>query len=270
MVLGLGKPRTERSLLTVNSDPDLWSGCLGYVQDPGLKTQGPSLCGFSNTPITSRIEPSSSGRAGGSGLGEVTVTITQFQNTVRYPQPPLTHGDRDSFIDLWARQYEDENEHLYTDNIEREKTEPEILALFQWKNGSILSGAKQERVEKEYRPSDEAYKKLTTPTRIWKHVSRDNAVIWNIFWLHCLAPTQFPIYDQHAHRAMMYMLGFPGDLEIPSHPTECAVSYAKLFMPFFEEMAGPNPTIDSARQIDRSLFAFGKFLKSVDVTLWRG
>ena len=56
--LGLRTPLTKRLSLTGNSDaPDLRSGCLGYVQATRLKTQGPSLCGCSNTPITRiRIE----------------------------------------------------------------------------------------------------------------------------------------------------------------------------------------------------------------------
>jgi len=187
---------------------------------------------------------------------------------MRFPQPPLRDGDKESFIDLWSQHYRDDNEHLYIDNIEREKTEGVIIELFIWKNGSVMSKLKHERVLKHYKPGDKSHLELNNPSKISQYVARDAAIIWNVFWLHCLAPTRFPIYDQHAHRAMMFMVGKSEGLEVPVNKRELAECYANQFMPFFAEMVGPEPTIASARQVDRSLFAFGKFLKSIDPPLW--
>lgn len=187
---------------------------------------------------------------------------------LRFPTPPLQDGTKDAFVDVWSRHYADPNEHLYIENIERELTVPVIQALFEWKNGSRMSVLKHKRVVEYYRPGDQVHLSLNNDEAIYDYVGRDNAAIWNVFWLHCLAPTKFPIYDQHAHRAMMFMNGAADDLEIPSSPKKKAQCYVDDFMPFFAEIVGPRPTIQSSRQVDRSLFAFGKFIKSVRTELW--
>lgn len=187
---------------------------------------------------------------------------------MRFPQPPLHDGDKESFIDLWSQHYRDSNEHLYLENIEKKKTEDVIIKLFIWKNGSVMSKLKHERVLKHYKPGDQSHLELDSPDKIAEYAAKDAAVIWNIFWLHCLAPTIFPIYDQHAHRAMMFMMGYNEGLEVPTNKRALGECYANQFMPFFSELVGPNPSISSARRVDGSLFAFGKFLKSIDTRLW--
>lgn len=34
---------------------------------------------------------------------------------------------------------------------------------------------------------------------------KDGGAIWNIFYLHCLDPSTWPIFDQHTYRAMKYL-----------------------------------------------------------------
>jgi hypothetical protein len=79
--------------------------------------------------------------------------------------------------------------------------------------------------------------------------------IWNIFFLHCLAPGTWPIFDQHTYRAMHYMqtghikeIGYTNKLKYEA--------YESKYIPFVASLKGPTP-----RTVDRALFAFGRFLK---------
>ena len=76
------------------------------------------------------------------------------------------------------------------------------------------------------------------------------------FWLHLQHPSRFPIYDQHVHRAMAFILAWK-NIEIPNHNPQKIRAYLDNYLPFFQRFAEvPH------RQADRGLWTFGKFLKS--------
>jgi hypothetical protein len=54
------------------------------------------------------------------------------------------------FVSFWERLYNYPLEYLYTNNIGQPLTSDSIHALFEWKNGSVLSAAKRRSVEQNY------------------------------------------------------------------------------------------------------------------------
>jgi len=82
----------------------------------------------------------------------------------------------------------------------------------------------------------------------------DGGVIWTIFLLHCWQPVRFPIYDQHVHRAMVFIQTGAVE-EIPPYGPRKINSYVREYLPFHATFDG----IDN-RSVDKALWAFGKFL----------
>src|ERR1039458_4049768 len=109
-----------------------------------------------------------------------------------------------TFAEFWAARYTGYDDEFYYANVGHELTEARILSLFEWKNGTPLSGPKRasvvrnfvgRRSELDQIPPDE------TASALLERFA-EGGVIWRIFWLHCWQPARFPIYDQHVHRAM--------------------------------------------------------------------
>ena len=156
----------------------------------------------------------------------------------------------DDFIVHWASKYT-YDERKYEENIGRPLTAQSRLALFEWKNGSVISDRKLQSIERNY--------PLTFDGRVderYLQPDTGGGAIWNIFYAHCLEPTVWPIFDQHVCRAMWYML--ESELrEIPDKDTEKLRVYRDDYVPFYRSF-GPFPE----RRLDKALFTFGKFLKT--------
>ncbi|ROT45358.1 hypothetical protein CHR62_08730 [Pusillimonas sp. NJUB218] len=85
--------------------------------------------------------------------------------------------------------------------------------------------------------------------------STNPGALQNIFYLHCLEPEKWPIFDQHTFRAMQYIK--TGQIvEIGTTNKQKYAAYKDEYIPFLRTFGGNN-----ARKIDRALFAFGQFLK---------
>jgi hypothetical protein len=78
--------------------------------------------------------------------------------------------------------------------------------------------------------------------------------IWNIFYMHCIDPDVWPIFDQHTYRAMHFMK-FGQVAELPKPKAKIYEAYKAEYLPFFM------PLHSDRRKADRALFAFGQFLK---------
>jgi len=154
------------------------------------------------------------------------------------------------FIAHWSSKYSYSEEDKYDNNIGKPLTEKSRLELFEWKNGSVISKKKIESINKNYPLSFEGSQK----DRYLNH-KKTGGAIWNIFYIHCLAPTKWPIYDQHTFRAMKYMQ--TGQIsEIGNTNKQKYESYIKEYIPFIQSF----DDIDH-RKLDKALFAFGQFLK---------
>ncbi len=131
------------------------------------------------------------------------------------------------------------------------------------KNGTVLSTQKADSVSTNFIARLEELKKLDSAIdaqTFLNHFSKGGAV-WRIFWLHCFQPNRFPIYDQHVHRAMTYIQSGK-QVEIPADDREKIKSYIEEYLPFYSEF---NCAEDGSRSLDKALWTFGKFLKTLNV-----
>jgi hypothetical protein len=171
--------------------------------------------------------------------------------------PVLKPAPVSEFLATWSSWYTDSNEDLYTSNIGLRLNSRRVLDLFLWKNGGKLSASKLHSVrynfiarlsELESLPAD------TTPTQFLERFSRGGA-IWRIYWLHCWRPDRYPIYDQHVHRAMVWIRENRCE-EIPPQEKARVANYTERFLPFWREL----PQLPE-RGTDKALWTFGRFLR---------
>lgn len=163
----------------------------------------------------------------------------------------IESNDLPQFIDRWSKRYRFVDEGRYERNVGKPLTEVSRLALFSWKNGT------GERIAALKLKSIEANYPLQPPEnledRYLRH-SEPGGAIWNIFYLHCINPAVWPIFDQHTYRAMRFMQGGV----IKELGVDRKVIYGK-YAEYREFVSGLK--IRDSRATDKALFAFGQFLK---------
>jgi hypothetical protein len=162
----------------------------------------------------------------------------------------------------WSSRYDETNDkQLYDPNIGK-TDEKALIALFKWKNGGgKMAQHKMDAIYANYlnRWTDNADLEAR-----YLDPDQGNGPIWNIFYLHCRFPAKYPIYDQHAHRAMIYIQEHVickerDDLNYKPRPFVYQ-SY-KRYRHFVEDIR--RATDLDLRPIDRALYTFGQFLKRV-------
>jgi len=154
------------------------------------------------------------------------------------------------FLSHWSSKYQYSSEEKYDKNIGNPLNKQSRLELFEWKNGSIISAPKLKSIEKNYPLTFEG-----NHTQRYLNEKESGGAIWNIFYLHCLAPTIWPIYDQHTYRAMTF-IKTGKNVEIGKTKKEIYKSYKNEYIPFLKELGSIE-----YRELDKALFAFGQFLK---------
>lgn len=158
--------------------------------------------------------------------------------------------DLNHFVAHWSSKYSYEAEHKYISNIGKPLTEKSRIELFEWKNGSRISEKKTKSILQNYPLVFEGNHK----ERYLNH-RKSGGAIWNIFYLHCLEPKTWPIFDQHVFRAMRYIqtqeiteIGITNKQKYENYETE--------YIPFIRSLG-----INDHRVLDKALFSFGQFLK---------
>ena len=96
--------------------------------------------------------------------------------------------DLEQFITHWSSKYVYSNESKYDNNIGHPLTEQSRLELFEWKNGSTIAQHKIDSILANYPLTFEG----DAEARYLNHKENGGA-IWNIFYLHCLNPSKWPI-----------------------------------------------------------------------------
>lgn len=84
-----------------------------------------------------------------------------------------------------------------------------------------------------------------------------NGVIWKIYLLHIIAPSKYPIFDQHVCRAF-YFISKNQKKEIPERNKDKEMIYFDEYIDFFNRLSKEI----SRKKLDEALWAFGKFLKT--------
>jgi hypothetical protein len=164
--------------------------------------------------------------------------------------------DLSAFLKHWSSKYSYPDDYKYTGNIDKPLTAKSLKELFEWKNGtgSAIAGPKLTSIMKNYSLPFSG----NGQERYLNH-KQPGGAIWNIFFLHCLTPGTWPIFDQHTFRAMHYMQ--TGHIkEIGSTDRQKYEAYESRYIPFMAEFKGSAP-----RTVDKALFVFGQFLKMAAV-----
>ena len=128
------------------------------------------------------------------------------------------------------------------------------MKLFEWKNGTPLSIKKLESVKQNYVSDKTIFPNNPSEEFIKEQLNKSGGAIWRIFWIHCHYPKQYPIYDQHVHRAMAHIENWD-DIEIPSYNPKKIKLYLSKYINFYHNFKGINH-----KKIDEALWAYGKFL----------
>lgn len=162
------------------------------------------------------------------------------------------------FVDFWSKNYDYELEHLYDENIKKTPLdEKAVWALYQWKNGTEeIATMKKQSIEDIYLPQLKKLPSLKSLKDGMDYLATlQGGPIWDIFWLHCINPELFPIFDQHTYRSMAKISGLPLT-EIPNARQQKIRSYFEEYIPFTKQF-----TQVSRRDLDKALFAYGRLLK---------
>jgi hypothetical protein len=163
------------------------------------------------------------------------------------------------FVSFWLPFYRDPRERLYVENIAKPLNREKIEALFIWKNGGRLSKLKALSIQRNYVSRLADALAISAEIPCGEALSRfpTGGAIWRIFWLHCCHPERFPIYDQHVHRAMVYMKENRIEELDDKSDKEKIELYLTQYLVFYNRFEG----IDS-RSVDRAVWTFGKFIKA--------
>lgn len=162
------------------------------------------------------------------------------------------------FIGFWSKLNFYELEHLYDENIQKiSLDEKAVWALFKWKNGTEkIAKMKRQSIKVAYLSQLKKIPSLKSVEagKIYLTTLKGGP-IWNIFWLHCINPKLFPIFDQHTYRSMAKIRGMKAK-EISHKRPEIIRSYFEEYIPFTKHFKKV-----SKRDLDKALFAYGRLLK---------
>ncbi len=114
------------------------------------------------------------------------------------------------FINSWSKLYSFSNEAIYSKSIVKETlSKTDIQNLYKWKNGMKLSVLKQKSLDskiKEKLAIINTFKRNDNiDVEVFKIEFKMVSVVWKIFLLHIIKPNKYPIYDQHIHRAFLFI-----------------------------------------------------------------
>jgi len=164
------------------------------------------------------------------------------------------------FVEFWSSLYDYKKEKMYELNIYKKRFSPSnIQVLFEWKNNMILSSAKKisvGKIKKNLNTVNEL--KRNFDQSIFDKKFRSMSIVWKIFLLHIINPEKFPLYDQHIHRAYLFINN--GLAIVPKMTTGEKMSfYTDHYCPFFDKFC-INSSVQKRKKADDALWSLGKFL----------
>lgn len=168
-----------------------------------------------------------------------------------------------NFINSWSKLYSFSNEAVYNKSIFKQSlTKTDIQNLYEWKNGMKLSLLKQKSFDDKIKSKLTIINDFKSNTEIdlvafCKEFKKVSAV-WRIFLLHIIKPYNYPIYDQHIHRAFLFIHNedFTNiSTSITNQNKERF--YFDRYLPFIQ-----SNNIADLKKLDEAFFAFGQFLKT--------
>jgi hypothetical protein len=178
---------------------------------------------------------------------------------LRTPVMVVRQGSLDEFVRFWSGLYRYAHDDVYLRGVGGALTPERVEALFVWKNGNKPLSAAKRRTVQRYGASldvlsrfgDEATASEIVPTL-------GGGVVWGVFFLHCLDPDRFPLFDQHVHRASRLLRGLEPEELLRLSKSAQLERYDGEFLPVVRRL---DPQRERGRDIDRALWAFGKAMK---------
>ncbi len=169
----------------------------------------------------------------------------------------------EEFVEHWRAYYQYGDSERYSFNIKaREFTPTNLRELYHWKNGMTLkgSGAKEKSLQKKITSKTKKINQL----KLAKQVDLDAfnkefaniSAVWRIFLLHIIKPRVYPMYDQHVHRAYLFIHGLDwSDIHNKISNEKKLQFYFEHYYPFIKQLNYSN-----LKELDEALFAFGQYL----------
>ena len=196
-----------------------------------------------------------------------------------YPIIDFKNNDFKSFIEQWSSLYNYDKMHLYDSNIIKSVFEEKDLKdFYKWKNGSDLSEKKGSSLEKKILSKLHLINKFKQDFNNKSNKNdtidkfsiefKDVSFVWKIFLLHIISPNNYPIYDQHVHRAYLFLNrdeSFKNIENTISEKEKCKF-YFNIYLPFINRKIEENNEF-KIQDIDKAFFSFGQFLKKYKIQL---
>jgi len=169
-----------------------------------------------------------------------------------------------SFISTWSKLYSYSNEAIYNKSIVKATlTNTDIQNLYMWKNGMKLSVLKQKSLDTKIISKLSIINAIKNDDNLdieyFKNEFRNISAVWKIFLLHIIRPNKYPIYDQHIHRAFLFIHNEDwrniSNTSISNKAKEAF--YFERYLPFIVAQ-----NIKDLKKLDEAFFAFGQFLNT--------
>lgn len=177
--------------------------------------------------------------------------VLQFNSTTKLQQ----------FINFWSAYYFYPLEELYNARIGLQQfTQTDIEKLFEWKNGMELSERKKKSLKDNVLNKLDLINKYKQQEKLnideFNKAFKSMSAVWKIFLLHLIKPDYYPIYDQHIHRAYLY-IHQQDYTQLKNTISNKAKEdfYFSSYLNFVHRIDGC-----SLKEIDEALFSFGRFL----------
>lgn len=173
-------------------------------------------------------------------------------------------NDFKDFVNCWSQLYSFSNEAIYRVSISKKTlTKIDIQNLYEWKNGMRLSVLKQKSLDTKIKSKlsiiNDFKNEADIDIELFKTEFKSLSTVWKIFLLHIIKPNKYPIYDQHIHRAFLFIHN--EDWSNISNDTINNKAkeqfYFERYLPFIESQ-----NIKDIKQLDEAFFAFGQFIKT--------
>jgi len=174
------------------------------------------------------------------------------------------NGTINQFIDCWSRFYNYGGDEMYFRIIKNNPIKKDdIRELFKWKNGMRLAPLKDNSLETKIVPKLELINALKNDRKITFQTINENfkdvSAIWRIFLAHIIKPDEFPIFDQHVYRSMIYLQ--TNKIEEMKNNNQIKLhKYEHEYLKFFNSIS---LEITDYKKYDEAMWVFGKFLKQI-------
>ncbi|WP_298367594.1 hypothetical protein [uncultured Lutibacter sp.] len=168
------------------------------------------------------------------------------------------------FINFWSKQYAYTNENTYYNSITKKVFKlNDIQNLYIWKNGMKLSASKQKSLDTKIKAKlsiiNTFKKSANIDIEAFKKEFKTVSSVWKIFLLHTLKPKKYPIYDQHIHRAFLFIHN-----EDYSNISSSSITDKNKELFYFNRYLQFIASINYSdlKKLDEAFFAFGQFLNT--------